>query len=65
MFNNIKEKISYKETDLDQAIKYNPALIESAKHCINEMEFINNIDNMEFDKVVKNMFHKVLHIKKL
>lgn len=53
LFNNIKEKISYKETDLDQAIKYNPALIESAKHCINEMEFINNIDNMEFDKVVK------------
>lgn len=53
LFNNIKEKILYKETDLDQAIKYNPALIESAKHCINEREFINNIDNMEFDKLVK------------
>ena len=53
LFNNIKEKIIYKETNLDKAIKYNPALIESAKHCINERKFINNIDNMEFDKAVR------------
>lgn len=53
LFNNIKNKILCEETDLEEAIKYNPALIESARHCSNEKLFIDNIDNMKFNKLVK------------
>ena len=63
LFDAIKNNIKYIETDLDTAIKYNSAMVESVKHHNDEKDFINNIDNMSFDKLVnkyipKPPFHK-------
>lgn len=53
LFNMIKNEIECIETNIDEALKFNSAMITSAKHCINEKEFINNIDNMNIDKLVR------------
>ena len=53
LFNYIKDNLVYVETDLDSALKYNPAMIKSAIHCANEKDFIKNIEHISFDKLIK------------
>lgn len=49
---NIKDKIICKNIDFETAIKYNPSMTKSAKKDIKREEFFNNIDNIEFEKLV-------------
>lgn len=65
LFELISKKITYIETEFDDAIKYNPAMILSVNHCKNEREFINNIDNLSFDKLVNKYVPKVPVYKKV
>ena len=53
IFKKIENYMIYKEVDLLQAIKYNPAMIESAKMDSKRNEFFENIDDYDFDKLVK------------
>lgn len=58
LFGEIKKNIEYREVELDIAAKYNSALTESAKHCVNEKEFLENVDNLDFDKLVNKYVPK-------
>lgn len=53
LLNAIKDKISYKEIDLDQVIVYNPAIIVSSKESPKRKQFIEDLDNLELNKAVK------------
>lgn len=65
LFNNIKDDIKYIETDLNEALKYNSAMVKSASHCDNEDVFIENIDNISFDKLVAKYVPHSSFIKRL
>lgn len=58
LFNQIKDKIKFVETDIKKIIEYNPALIESAKMDKNRKLFFENLDNIEFDELVKKYTYK-------
>lgn len=58
LFNLIISKITYKDTDLDEAIKYNPSMINSSSHNKNEILFFDNLDQMEFDKLIDKYISK-------
>ncbi len=71
LFNVIKDKIAYIETNLDNAIKYNSAMIESVKMDKYREDFFNNLNKMSFEKLVKkytyhqSIFNRILNkIKK-
>jgi len=53
MFDQIRDKILYKEVDIHQAITYNPAAIKSAKYNQKRESFFQNLDRFPFDKLVK------------
>lgn len=53
LFKSIMDEIIYKETNLDDAIIYNSAMISSAKPGKNREKFFDNIENYNFDKLVK------------
>ena len=63
LFNYIKKDITFKKTDIDKAISYNSAIYKSAEHCANENDFINNIDNMMFDELVKKYVPKKSNVE--
>ena len=58
LFNKIKGKLEYKETNLDDAIKYNFSMIKSADHHKNEKKFIDKIDNMKFNQLITKYIPK-------
>lgn len=53
MFQEIIKDITYKEVDFETAIKYNPSMTNSVKPHKNRTLFFDNLDSMEFDKLVK------------
>ena len=53
IFEEIKENIKFIETDFNEAIKYNPSMISSAKMAKNKEAFFEKLDNMKFDELVK------------
>lgn len=53
LFNNIKENTIFKESKLEEAIKYNTAMIKSAPKNSKRKIFMKEIDEKPFDKVVK------------
>lgn len=60
----ISKSIELKETNLEEAIKYNPAMIMSPKEDPKREKFFNNIDKLSFDKLVKKYTIKQpLHIR--
>ena len=65
LFNNIKERSVYIETDLDEAIKYNPSYITSSKMDKHREEFFKRIDSMEFDKLVNKYTDRPSFINRL
>lgn len=65
LFDKIKSNLKYESTDLDYALKSNPAMIKSAKKCKNSDKFIENIDKMEFDNLVNKYIPKDNLIKKV
>lgn len=64
IFKEIEKDIKYKEVDLFQAIKYNPAMIRSSKKDYKRDKFFENIDDYDFDKLVKKYTsHQKFYIK--
>ena len=59
LFESIKNSISYVETDLDKALKYNIAMIKSASHSPNEKMFFKYIDSMDMKELVNKYVPKL------
>ena len=53
LFNEIKDKMIYREVDINQAIIYNPAAIKSANYNSKRESFLKELDLLTFDKLVK------------
>ena len=53
IFEQIKDKIIYKQVDFEEAIRYNPSMTKSVKPDPNREKFFENLDKMPFDKLVK------------
>lgn len=53
IFDGIKDKMIYQETDINEAVKYNSSMIKSAPLNPKRVGFLKDIDTIEFDKVVE------------
>lgn len=53
MLEEIKDNILYKEVDINQAVKYNPAAIKSAMYNPKRDGFFDSVDELSFDQLVK------------
>ena len=53
MIEKIADKMQFKEVDINEAIKYNPAAIKSAASNSNREKFFKEIHTLAFDKLVK------------
>lgn len=65
LFDNIKDKLVSKDTNLEKALKYNIAMIKSADHCKNEKKFIEKMDSLKMDKLVKTYVPKPSWIRRV
>lgn len=65
LFDNIKDNLVFKDTNLEKALKYNIAMIKSADHCKNEKEFIEKMDSLKMDKLVKKYVPKPSLIRRV
>jgi len=52
LFNAIKEKMQYREVEINEAIKYNSAAVKSVTPHPARAEFFRNLDHLSFDKLV-------------
>lgn len=53
LFEKIKNQIIYEETRLEEAIKYNSAMIKSVSQNKSREDFFKDLDKLEFDVLVK------------
>ena len=53
LFNKIQDRTVCKETNFEESIKYNPSMDKSANEPVGRKEFFENLNNMEFDKLVE------------
>lgn len=58
VFNEIQEQLVYKEVELEEAIRYNPAMIESPQRPKKRVEFMREIHNHTFDVLLKKYTHE-------
>lgn len=58
LFNLILNNITYKETNFESAISYNPAYLKSAIKNTNRDDFINDIDNLDIKDLVEKYIPK-------
>lgn len=65
LFEAIKNKCNIKETDIDQAIKYNQSFICSVRNNKNRNNFFEELDTNEFDKLIKKYVKQPNIIKKV
>lgn len=61
----IESKIIYRQVNLEEAIKYNPSMISSSTKDKNRKKFFENIDNMEFDELVRKYTYHNNIVKKI
>jgi len=65
IFEEISKNIEYKEIDLDNAIKYNSAMIKSVPENSNREKFFNDLEYDEFDVVAKRYIKKPSLVRKV
>ena len=65
IFEQIKDKIIYKQVDFEEAIRYNPSMTKSVKPDYNREKFFENLDKMPFDKLVKKYTYTPSIIKRI
>ena len=53
MLEQIKDKILYKEVDIEQAVVFNPSAIKSVAYNPKREHFFEEVDGMAFDRLVK------------
>lgn len=58
LFKDISSKMTYKQVDFNEAIKYNPSMLESVKPDSKRKDFFENLDKVPFDKLVKKYTYK-------
>ena len=58
LFKDISSKMTYKQVDFNEAIKYNPSMLESLKPDSKRKDFFENLDKVPFDKLVKKYTYK-------
>lgn len=51
LFDLINSKVEKREVDLNEAIKYNLSIIESALKPVNRTEFLDDLDKLKFDEL--------------
>jgi len=59
----IKDRIVYKEVNIDQAVKYNSSAVESAEYNINREDFFEELDKLPFDLLVKKYCKEPLDVR--
>lgn len=65
LFDCINENIIYEKTNIDDAIKYNPSMIESPLKNKNRDTIMNEINELNFDKVVNKYIPKEKILKRI
>jgi len=65
LFDSINENIECREVIPEEAMMYNKSIIQSATMHKNRDEFFDNLDNMNFDKLVKKYIPKENIINKI
>lgn len=65
LFSLIKDNCKYEKCDLNDAIEYNSSMIESANENHNRESFLENLDTIDFDKLVKKYITKRNIIKRV
>lgn len=63
LFEKIKQNTIYKEEDFEEAIKYNPNMINSAKMHKNREKFFKELENTNLEFLVKKYTKKSLYKK--
>ncbi len=63
IFEEIKKSVEYKKVDTNLATKNNPSMIKSANYHKNTQEFFLNIENLEFDELIKRYVLEKEYIK--
>jgi len=53
LFNRVKDKMTYRETDVESAVRYNTAAIQSAAVNPKREKFFADMNRLPFDKVMK------------
>ena len=65
LFEKIKEHCKFDSVELNQIIEYNSAYIKSPSKNNNRVSFLKNINNMEFDKLIKKYIKKPTILNKI
>ncbi len=65
LFNLIKADMKYEEVDINEAIKYNKAMIKSPEKNKYREEFFENLDTMNFEELVKKYVPKISIMKRI
>lgn len=63
MLDRIKNKIECKEVDIDKAVSYNSAAIKSVAYNPNREDFFGELDQLDFDKLVKKYCTDKLEVR--
>ena len=63
LFEKISNEMKFKEVDINKAVKYNSSAIKSVLENPNRIKFFNDLENLEFDKLVKRYSADKLNIK--
>ena len=64
LFEEIKDSIVYETANLDDALKYNPSMIESVKVNNKRESFFEDLDEMDFESLAKKYLVKTSIIKR-
>jgi coenzyme F420-reducing hydrogenase beta subunit len=62
-FENILTEAKFKEVNINKALEYNSAAIESAKNNSNRNSFFADLERLKFDKLVKKYCTEKLYIR--
>lgn len=63
MITDITDKILLKPVDINRAVSYNSAAIKSAPYNIKRKAFMENVDKLPFDKLVKKYCNESISIR--
>lgn len=65
LFELIKENIKFEEVDFKEAIKYNPSMVRVSNKSENSDKFFDELDDNEFDEVVRMYLPKQSFIQRV
>lgn len=65
LFEKIKGKMKYEQVSIEEALKYNPSMVTSAKENPKRKEFFDMLSNSSFDRAVNKCIPEENIIKKI